>query len=346
MRRSIGFWLLIALPVIVIAGWIVAWFVASSLSDRYFNAWIEREKSNGRIWACNERSAQGFPFQFRIACNNPTMISEARGGRQTLTIQKIDVAYSPLLPRTARIEITGPARFAGSIATNSFIADWESLEIALTYPWPSRPNAIANLKKLSLRSVSGGVESQLLSAQSVALFLNIVAGEKSSHSLAVKLMGEGVESHALNEATGNAQPAKLATAFELTQFERLFRGDLQSRLEAWRIADGALAIGELNASKGTLALEAVGKLALDAQRRPAGNLNLRAAGLTSLMQRFGLPGSSQSRGGLLGNLIRRPANPAEAPDQAGRFIPLPLILRDGAVWIGPIKSPITLRPIL
>jgi len=338
--------LFVIVPAIAVLAWAGGWFAASSLSDKYINAWIEREKSNGRFWSCKDRVVQGFPLEFRIVCNNPTVASQMRGGRQNLQLQKMEMVYSPLTPRTAKVLFSGPARYEDQTASTALIASWDRLEADLHYPWPSQPRANARTKNFAVRSVSGTSEETLLTAQDVALALHTSSNANQQRTLSIALTSEGVSARALDEVMGNSQPVKLNTVFDVAQFERLLRGDPRARLEAWRDAGGSLTISELKANKGNLALEAEGRLGLDNLRRPAGNLNLRAAGLTSLMQRLGLPGGNATRGGLLGSLVRRPAGQPETSDQPGRFVPLPLVLRDGAVWLGPIKSPIALRPLL
>ncbi len=344
--RKLLFWLFVVVPAIVVLAWVGGWFAASSQSDKYINAWIEREKVNGRHWSCKDRIVQGFPLEFRISCTNPSMTTQARGGQQTLQLQKLDVVYSPLTPRSAKVLVTGPARFEDSAASMSLAGTWERLDIELNYSWPSQPHASVNASNLSIRTASPASEEPLLNAQALTLALHMKANQSAPRSLAINLTGEGIAARALNDATGNPQPIKLIATLDVAQIEKLLRGELRARLDAWRESGGTLTISELKANKGNLALEAEGRLALDLQRRPAGNLNLRAAGLTTLMQRLGLPGGNATRGGLLGSLVRRPAAQPESSDQPGRFIPLPLILRDGAVWLGPIKSPIALRPLL
>ncbi len=344
-NRTKTFWILGILLAILVLGWNLAWFAASIMSDRSLNTWIVREKLAGRDWSCKERTTHGWPTSFGFTCKHALMLSQQRGGQQKLTLQGVTVAYSLSSPRSAKINLTGPLAFEDTAGSQNIRARWEAFGIDLNYPWPSPPAAAATARNFQISGISGGSEQALFSAS--ALNLNLRVNEKpgSPRSLSINLEGEGIASRALDDALANPSPTKLNAVLDISHFEHLLRGDVQTRLASWQQTGGFLNIIEFKSNKGAIAVEAEGRINLDALRRPAGNLNVRAAGMSTIFQRFGLPGSSANRPGLLGGLLRKPAAPAEGAEQPGRFIPLPLVLRDGAVWLGPLKTPIALRPL-
>jgi hypothetical protein len=344
-KRNKSFWIVGILLAILMLGWNVAWLAASMMSDRYLNAWIGREKQAGREWSCKERKTSGWPTSFGFTCKDALMLSQQRGGQQKLNLQGVSVFYSLSSPRSAKINLTGPLIFEDTAGSQSISARWENLGIELNYPWPSPPTATATARNFQVSSNSAGSEQAIILASSLNLKLRVNEKQGSPRSLSINLDGDGIASRALDEALANPAPTKLNAVLDVSHFEHLLRGDMRTRLASWQQTGGSLNIIEFKSSKGAIALEAEGRINLDTLRRPAGNLNVRAAGMGAIFQRFGLPGASSGRPGLLGGLLRKPAAPPEAAEQPGRFIPLPLGLRDGAVWLGPLKTPIALRPL-
>jgi hypothetical protein len=111
----------------------------------------------------------------------------------------------------------------------------------------------------------------------------------------------------------------------------------------------------LSLAKGDRRLQANGRIGLDDEHRPEGQLDLRAAGLEALVsqvlgQRIGAEGGAMV-GKLIGQLLaggRRPPT-AEAP-AAGADAPLkplpPLRLADGRLVLGPFPIPSVVLPAL
>jgi hypothetical protein len=135
--------------------------------------------------------------------------------------------------------------------------------------------------------------------------------------------------------TGTRDPADLALDATLTQAAVLRTGTVARELERWRQAGGALELTGLSLAKGDQRLQAKGTLALDSAHRPAGQIDLRAAGVDALVgsivgQRFG-----SDRGALVGQLVggllglgRRPDAETPADGAPLKALP-PLRLVDG-----------------
>jgi len=126
-------------------------------------------------------------------------------------------------------------------------------------------------------------------------------------------------------------------------------------LEKWRQAGGVLEVAALSLAKGDQRVQAKGAIALDDAHRPAGQIDLRAAGVDALIgtvvgQRFGSKEGAlvgQLVGGLLG-LGRGRAQPDQAPQGSGpplKALP-PLKLVDGQVLFSGFPIPnVRLAPL-
>ena len=100
----------------------------------------------------------------------------------------------------------------------------------------------------------------------------------------------------------------------------------------WREGGGHLDLDLLSLQWGGLQLLASGRLQLDEALRPAGTLDLEVAGLPLLLQALAAQGKidrglARTYGGLLGGMAQ------PRPDREGRWIALPLVLRDGRAFL-------------
>ncbi len=112
-------------------------------------------------------------------------------------------------------------------------------------------------------------------------------------------------------------------------------------VETWRGGGGHLDLDLLSLQWGSLQVIASGRLQLDEALRPAGTLDLDVAGLPLLLQALAAQGKidaslAKTYGGLLGNMAQ------PRPDREGRWIALPLVLRDGRAFL---KLPFTDIPV-
>jgi hypothetical protein len=87
-------------------------------------------------------------------------------------------------------------------------------------------------------------------------------------------------------------------------------------------------------------MNASGDLTVDDQRRPSGRLSVRLAGVGPLLSRFKLPAAPMAIEGLLrGSGNRSGSNLLENRT-------LPFELRNGRLFIGPLRTPIAIPPLI
>jgi hypothetical protein len=148
----------------------------------------------------------------------------------------------------------------------------------------------------------------------------------------------------LNLVLGGAETVDAELRAGVTQ-ARPGRGTLRDRVEGWREAGGRLAIASFTASQGPRRIEASGDLGLDALHRPAGHLDLAAAGIADLLTQLVGPlpggGALEALQGRLPGMGRR-----ETPaDPKLRRLPR-LTFADGRLHVGPLPVPrVRLQPL-
>lgn len=321
LRRglTVGACGLLGLCVIVLAvgWWVLRGEVAAALSD------FERQAA-GQGYRVDHQglSFSGFPLQMKAALERPEV--SWRGGRWQ-----------------------GPAAVTG----DAWITDPFAFRLAL--PGSNRLDLAglgmqidSGLAEASLRMGAPGLDSFALDLRDAALVLDGSSEEARLASLdlsAAPLLplddAEAVSDIRLDLLSLLLPPA-LAQAFaglgpELQHLSLqaalsgpLAPGPAAGQARAWRDAGGSLRILALSLRWGDFQLEARGRLGLDGALRPLGELQVEMAGLPQLLETLGAaglldPGLSRSYGGLLRGL----AQPRQGRE--GRWLTLPLILRDG-----------------
>ncbi|MBB4312791.1 DUF2125 domain-containing protein [Roseospira marina] len=110
---------------------------------------------------------------------------------------------------------------------------------------------------------------------------------------------------------------------------------LDEALRAWTDADGALRLNRLAVTWDPLSLESSGTLKLDTALQPEGAMNARISGFMPAIDALQRQGLVRGRDAtmakvLLGTMARR------GPDGTPR-LDVPVVVRNGALWAGPVK---------
>jgi hypothetical protein len=149
----------------------------------------------------------------------------------------------------------------------------------------------------------------------------------------------------LDALIGGAEATNLNADVTVTQADGFKGGTIADEMELWRKAGGKLDILMLSAAKGTRQIETKGELRLDEQHRPAGQLNVAAAGLDGLL---GNLTGGRLGGNLLGMLLGQgPRANAAQPNAKPQLASLPpLRLENGFLAMGPFVIPnVRLQPL-
>ena len=338
-RRS-RFWLIapFVLFALVVIGWTAAWFVIRAKVEERLDARLAAEAAAGRRWECPERAVGGFPFRIEVTCSRIAFAGPALA----FTAGRLQTVTQVYQPRHTIVDLDGPFRLTAGDAVTE--ATWSDL-------------------KTSLQLKSGGFERVSLAAEGLSLRVTgLPAGEAAGtarrfeahvrpdparpadSAVEVAATLSGAAAPLLNQFLGGAETVDAELRASLTQ-ARPGRGTLRDRIEGWREAGGRLAIGSFTATQGPRRIEASGDLGLDSLHRPAGHLDLAAAGIADLLTELvgPLPGGGalealQSRIPALG---RRDAS----ADPKLRRLPR-LTFADGRLHVGPLAVPrVRLQPL-
>lgn len=326
---------LLALAVLACAG---AWYFIAQRVQGGIDAWIQDERLRDRLWACSNRLTSGFPFTVRIECAEPSFKSELGPVRSGTARALIGEAHA-FNPFRIAFSVQGPMRLLTSAGSASLV--WNSFEVSLSTR-DIAPDLAARLQGLRVEQASGDLaRSAQLRAGDMNLRLQRSpdrAPEADARLVTISL--EDVSTPALDDIFQNGDPLRANLSAVILKAGAVRTGSFAERLDRWAEAGGRFQIGTLTADKGASHMNASGDLTVDDQRRPSGQLSVRVTGVAPLLAQFKLPAAPMAIEGLL----RGSGNRAGSSLLENRN--LPLELRNGRLFIGPLRTPIAIPPLI
>jgi len=346
-RSRLGLFLPYILLAVVVVAWSIGWFWIRGRAATEIDDWMAREATAGRNWGCADRTLTGYPFRIELRCSAVTL--DRSDGRFRLgSTTAVAQIYQP---RLVVFESAGPFHVEQGALTGD--ASWRALQGSFhgASDGFTRASVVMDDPKVTVTGAPTGPID--VSGQHLELHARPDPGRYTSEgAVDLSLRLTRAEVPQLDAVTGTQDPADLVLDAALSQATVLRTGPVPRELERWRQAGGTLDITGLSLAKGQQRIQAKGSLALDAAHRPAGQLDLRAAGIDTLVgsivgQRFGSERGAlvgQLVGGLLG-LSRRP-QPDSPPDAAPMKDLPPLRLVDGKVVFSGFPIPNVYLPAL
>ena len=346
-RSRLGLFLPYILLAIVVVGWSGGWFWIRARAAGEIDGWIAREAAAGRAWTCADRALGGYPFRIELRCSAVTL--ERADGRFRLgPSTAVAQIYQP---RLVVFESAGPFHVEQGDLTGD--ASWKALQGSFHGATEgfTRASVVVDAPNVTVTGAAPGPIA--VSGRHLEVHARPTPGRSASEgAVDVSLRSAQAAVPQLDVLTGTQDPVDLSLDATLTQATVLRTGTLARELERWRQAGGTLDLTALSLAKGAQRVQAKGTLTLDNTHRPAGQIDLRAAGVDALVgnivgQRFGSERGAlvgQLVGGLLG-LSRRPDTEAQADTAPLKALP-PLRLIDGKVVFSGFAIPNVHLPAL
>jgi hypothetical protein len=346
-RSRLGLFLPYILLAIVVVAWSIGWFWIRGRAASEIDNWMAQEATAGRNWGCADRTLTGYPFRIELRCSAVTL-NRSDGRFRLGPTTAVAQIYQP---RLVVFESAGPFHVEqGGLKGD---ASWRALQGSFhgASDGFTRASVVMDDPKVAVAGAPTGPID--VSGHHLELHTRPDPGRYTAEGVVdLSLRLTRAEVPQLDAVTGTQDPADLVLDAALSRATVLRTGPVPRELERWRQAGGTLDITGLSLAKGQQRIQAKGSLALDAAHRPAGQLDLRAAGIDTLVgsivgQRFGSERGAlvgQLVGGLLG-LSRRP-QPDSPPDAAPMKDLPPLRLIDGKVVFSGFPIPNVYLPAL
>lgn len=342
-RRGSRAWLYAPFMALALAAaaWTGFWFVVRARVVDAVDTALAKEAGLGRSWTCTDRTVAGFPFRVELRCAS-LALSSARWG-ETVRVQTgpavaVGQIYTPSL---VIAQITGPLQATLPEGRKLDLA-WTRLEASLTHNAgdPERLSLVVAGPSASLTAPGLTTESWRATSLEAHLRRNPTR-PAADQAVDLAIAAKGSILPALDALMGTDEPGDVDIQATVTQTEAFRIGLNPDALEAWRNATGQIELTRLVSIKGPARIEATGQFLLDQTHRPAGQLQASLAGIRQIA---GIPvgGIAAGLGGLLGGRLS-----AQLPGVAPGLTALPpIVLREGRVYLGPIRLPLQPLPAL
>ena len=355
-RRRWRLALLLAIVMVVAAGWTGLWSYAAKRADAELAAWRDREAAAGRVVGCGTQRIAGFPFRIEIRCTDPTLNLQA--SQLAFGLKDLLAAVQIYQPTLLIGEFTGPLTVANDGRPPDIVADWTLAQTSV-HGLPSEPDRVSVvLDKPSVARPASPAAQALASAEHLELHARQaprLPQDPPVLDLALDLRQALLPAFAqVPEGPIDAEIA--ATLRGLTD---LRPKPLPALLRDLQAANGRLDITHARVRQGEIIGVGQGTLSLTARGTLDGQLQLTVAGLEQLMAALGLdkkvgqasqnaldrvaPGLNLDRLlGPRGNAALAAAGvamlgqPAEL--EGRRAVTLPLRFADGVVFLGPLRA--------
>lgn len=312
----------------------VWWLVLADRIEDGIAAWASARRAEGYEVAYESLSVTGFPYRVEVTIRHPALGRPEnpvpwRWQGETLVgnVLPYDLDHIVLRARgphhiaygRERLELV-PETARASIVFADEALDRLSAEMTEVTAAGSAPSARIGLVQLHARRAPGGPPGEA----EIAL--------RVEHLRAPALTGTPL---------GDAVDLLVAQAHLDGAAERAHRAGLDAALVAWQPETAGMAIDNLVLDWGPLRVEAAGQLALDAAHRPSGELATRIRGHDRLIDALVASGEMAANDAryakaALDTLAQAQAR-ASARDGSGPPIALPLRLRAGRAYLGPVR---------
>jgi hypothetical protein len=369
------------LVVLLAVGWSAFWFIATSQAERSVDEWRAREAAAGRVYDCARRSFGGFPFRFEVRCDNASITLRGQTAEQAAATGPVTAKLASILvvaqvwdPGRLIAEFSAPATLYDGSGRPLYVANWKTAR-ASAAGLPEVPQRISLVfEEAALDRVESAMQVAVARGRHVELHARLAEGSTAQKPLieaALQISGGSVQ---------DVHPV-LVSAFDadirgrLTGLRDLKAKPWPDRLRELQAEGGKLEITRARVVQNEMLANSAGTLALSANGRLDGQLDLVAAGLETIVPVLGVdklletgvsqsaldkvaPGvSAQDVNSVIGTLDKMipglskvmrqnaPATVAAGINSLGTETTLegrkaramPLRFADGAVFLGPLK---------
>jgi hypothetical protein len=290
MMRRKHWVIVIAIPLLLVAGDVIYWRIAAERLRTGFQAWLTEQTARGWEGGSSPPSMGGWPRAATLAVPNLTLRhgGATMPGEVNLAAAGITLSVSLFNPGSLRLSLTGPLHVRVGAAPDMILSgDEASVSVPLRQAGPL--SLALHAKSLRLEPALGAwrVTLGLLDAEAE---IAVEAGADQSEPAATF----AVTSEAIALPAGIKWP--LGSNISSLFVEGSLNGPLPETreitgwAEAWRDGGGSLELKHLVIGWGPLGLTSTATLALDDQLQPMGSGSGRIVGYAETLDRLAAGG--------------------------------------------------------
>ena len=289
----------LALVLLLILLWSIYWFVAAGIARDRLAAERATLAQQGWHLACTEEGWAGYPFHFEFSCRSPVLTFADKAEARSSNLLLVALAYAP---SQIAVLLDGPTTISAPGLVPTKVVHERALA-AITLDRLGRPAVSAEIPAAAVAGLGRADKLMVHSRPSPAAAGTDVA--VIANGLVYEPPGQPVLAVDDGSLLGTVTPDQ---AFAIDRFD-LRQGDLRT----W----------------------GSGRLALDPERRPTGEVSIETNDSKALLE-LAAPhlGLSESKITSLRTMLGLLGNSAKAP----------VIAKDGALYVGPFQVA-QLRPL-
>lgn len=374
-------WPLFLMPILLViaaAAWSLFWFYAASQAEVKADAWRAQEAKSGRSFECAKQSIGGFPFRIEVRCEGAriTLTSQTAGAAQPVTINLAEIlaVAQVYAPKLLIAEFHAPAAISESQNAPAMRVNWKTARASVV-GLPAVPQrASIVFDDVAIDRSNNSVQVPVARAKHVELHGRLAEGSTLKDPVIESVLridsGSVQDVHPLL-----ARPFVADIHAKLSGLKDLVPKPWPQRFRELQTNGGRVEIIQSRIQQDDLVAVAAGNLALNAQGRIDGELQMTVTGIEKVIPALGIekmleqgvpqatldrvaPGvKSQDVSNLLGALdkaipglgkvVKQNANLGVAAgiNALGKEAVLegkpartfPLRFADGTVYLGPLK---------
>jgi hypothetical protein len=342
----------------LVGGWSWFWHFAADKAQAAVEGWRAREAKAGRIYTCGEQHLGGFPFRFEVSCDKASAVFQSNQPPVEVKTGSVLVAAQVYQPNLLISEFVGPLTIADLGQAPKIVANWKLGQSSVrgTPKAPERVSVVFDEPVVDL--VSGDRHTNLLHAKHIEIHGRIAEGSAADNpviELAFTL--ERASAPAFNPAT--VQPVDVDIVAVVRGLGDFAPKPWHERFRELRRKGGRIEIRQARVKQGDTLAVGSGSLSIGPNGQLDGQLSVTVAGLEPFLIAIGATQSVQKSPNMdkvagmldrlspgLGDVARQQAgaNLSLGINMLGQqtllegrqAVTLPLILKDGVAYLGPI----------
>lgn len=287
-------WPLFLMPIlllIVAAAWSVFWFYAASQAEVKADAWRAQEAKSGRSYDCAKQSIGGFPFRLEVRCEGArvTLTSQTAGAAQPVTISLGEILAVAQVydPKLLIAEFHAPAVVSESQNAPAMQVNWKTARASVV-GLPAIPQrASIVFDDVAIDRTNDSVQVPVARAKHVELHGRLAEGSTQKDPVIESVLR--IESGSVQEVHPLlARPFAAEIHAKLSGLKDLVPKPWPARFRELQSNGGHVEIVQSRIQQDDLIAVAAGTLALNAQGRIDGELQMTVAGIEKVIPALGI----------------------------------------------------------
>ena len=287
-------WPLFLMPILLLiaaAAWSVFWFYAASQAEVKADAWRAQEAKSGRSYDCAKQSIGGFPFRLEVRCEGArvTLTSQTAGAAQPVTINLGEILAVAQVydPKLLIAEFRAPAVVSESQNAPAMQVNWKTARASVV-GLPAIPQrASIVFDDVAINRTNNSVQVPVARAKHVELHGRLAEGSTLKDPVIESVLR--IESGSVQEVHPLlARPFAAEIHAKLSGLKDLVPKPWPARFRELQSNGGHVEIVQSRIQQDDLIAVAAGTLALNAQGRIDGELQMTVAGIEKVIPALGI----------------------------------------------------------